>query len=145
MGQYSDDMTGWMRSVEKRLERLTVRGSGPRMARVSPLSLESGWSNYGGAWQKPGWSRLPSGLVVLTGLVAYSGASTSNSTIAILPAGSRPAGGLHFATVGSFGGDKLGIIQIQPTGTVDFRQPSNPSFSSIGWVTLDGVSFLAEQ
>lgn len=97
------------------------------------LALVNGWTNYDNSLYGPAVSRLVNGRVQLRGLVK---SGSLGSTIAVLPAGQRPAFTLMFAV--ETGGSVHGRLDVQPDGAVKLQA------GSTGWVSLSGVSFVAE-
>lgn len=98
---------------------------------VSPTLLGS-WVNVGSfyataAYYKDGWNR-----VYLSGMV-----KSGSGSIFTLPTGFRPLK-VHLFTVAA--SDAFGTVTVTDTGIVSF-----PLGSSSTYVSLDGISFLAEQ
>jgi hypothetical protein len=86
-------------------------------------------------WAPPRAQKLPSGIVVLSGLIGY-GTSTLDSIIGVLPVGYRPDMPMIFPINN---GDTAKTVVIYPDGTIKARN---------GWVantyiSLDGIAFPA--
>jgi hypothetical protein len=100
---------------------------------VTPV-LQNGWLVYDVAnFTSPGYYRDFMGRCHLRGLVK---SGTLPGTIFTLPAGYRPTKTHIFATISN---DLLGQIRVQADGQVVATGGSNT------WISLDGVSFRAEQ
>lgn len=127
--------------------------------------LGTGWSNFGSGWATAGYRKLR-GITYLRGLVKRTANPTSD-TILTLPAGYRPAmQGVHTAatlamyavpgtTSGSPYADVLtdiphvGVrLDIFATGGVALNnsnaEMAPPGAGDIGWLSLNGISFIAE-
>lgn len=101
------------------------------------LSLVNSWVWYGSIFSTPQYTKSPSdNMVSLKGLIG-SGSTSAGSTITTLPVGFRPKERILFTTVAA---DAYCRIDIQPNGIV-----TNQSGCSNVWLSLDGVTFLAEQ
>jgi hypothetical protein len=99
-------------------------------------SLSTGWSTYGNGYATPGYRRDASNVVRLRGLAASAAGLTG--AIFTLPTGYRPATQLRIATLSS---DAIGTIQVNPaSGGGAVLAQRNPGT----WISLDGISFLAE-
>lgn len=93
------------------------------------FTFGSGWANYGSGWNN-GQVKKVGDLVFLRGLVyRFSG---SDTTIATLPAGSRPPAGVIFAVDTNSGS---GRVDIDSTGVVTL------SSGGAGNVSLSGIVF----
>ena len=97
--------------------------------------FQSTWLNYGPAYPKAGFRRLPTGMIAFRGLLANTAWSAPGvSTVCFtFPVSYRPTGYLHLAT---FGADNIASIRVSTDGTV------NISSQTPGWVSLDGVEFF---
>ena len=92
----------------------------------------NGWANYGAPFGPAGYRKLSSGLVVLKGLVQGGTASG----IATLPAGYRPGFQPLFNMQTS--PNVACRVDITTTGVISHTGGNN------GWISLDGITFLAE-
>ncbi len=114
----------------------------------SSPTMVNGWLNYGGVFATVGFSRTAQdamysdeasviyGLVSLKGLIR-AGANTYDTTIFTLPEQYRPKNRIIFATLqNSMATTRLDIL---PNGQVRFMG------NNVGWYSLDGITFLAEQ
>lgn len=102
---------------------------------IAPTLL-NGWQNYntsGGTWEVAGYVKLPSGLVVLKGLIKNG---TDGSVIFTLPAGYRPSQGSHHP---AYSDNNLRGVNIQPNGDVEHRG------TTTNWFSMSGIVFMAEQ
>lgn len=114
-------------------------GAGMYLGGQTALTLSNGWESYNtvqGAtqWSEPGVVRLPSGIVVLSGLIT-GGTVTSGTTIATLPAGYRPDTDM---IVGVLNNSNPRALTIGADGTIKTRG----SFSA-GFIGLDAIAFPA--
>ena len=97
-----------------------------------PLAYVNGWADYGSPYGPAGYRKLSSGLVVLKGLV-QGGVS---GVIAVLPAGYRPGFQPLFNMQTS--PNVACRVDITTTGVIQHTGGNN------GWISLDGITFLAE-
>ena len=98
----------------------------------------TGWVYYsdsGGMFSTPQYTKAPDGLVSLKGLIR-SGSTTYDTVIATLPTGFRP-GQRILAATGNSG--VYGRIDIDASGNVRFTGVTN------GWYAFDGITFYADQ
>ena len=109
--------------------------------RTTP-SLRTGVEAYLNGWESPYYQKLASGLVVLGGLVKYKGSTVTKLQLFTLPPGMRPAANLHYPVLYN---NELAVVQIFSDGRVEVRKPKSDSFASLAWVSLDGITFMAEQ
>lgn len=100
------------------------------------LTLQNSWVSYGSIYTTPRYTKASDGVVHLKGLIR-SGVTTDGTTFATLPAGYRPAQ-QYLKSVQS--ADNWARIQIQPNGNMTVH--TNVSST---WLSLDNVSFVAEQ
>ena len=92
------------------------------------------WGNYGNSYNTGGYYRDGDGIVHLKGLV--TGGSYGNSaTLFTLPVGFRPGGRCLFTVITD---NAHGRLDITTTGQVI-------PYVGSGWLSLDGISFKAEQ
>ncbi|WP_430735857.1 hypothetical protein, partial [Gracilibacillus dipsosauri] len=97
----------------------------------SLLSLRNGWSNYGGSFQRPRFTKNADGMVYLSGMVT---GGSFPSTIATLPVGSRPENTEIF---GVDSGGSYGQVRVYNDGRIVAQS------GSASWVSLSGVVFRA--
>jgi hypothetical protein len=117
------------------LASATVTGAITRSGEAwAAPTLTNSWVNYGSSYNGAAYRKDAQGYVHLRGLIK---SGTVGSAAFTLPAGFRPGGGtiLH-ATISN---SAIGRVDIATTGTVT---PASPS--SNGWVSLEGITFLAE-
>ena len=96
--------------------------------------MGTNWVNFGGAYNTAGYYRDGDGVVYLKGLVT-GGSYSGSATLFTLPAGFRPGGRCLFSVISN---QAHGRLDIYNTGQV------SPQVGS-GWLSLDGISFKAEQ
>ena len=96
------------------------------------FAYSNGWVDYGAPYSPAGYRKLSSGLVVLKGLV-MNGTAT---TIATLPAGYRPGIQLLFGAQTS--PNVMCRVDVSTAGVI------NHTGGSAGWISLNGITFLAE-
>jgi hypothetical protein len=100
---------------------------------ITPTLLNS-WVTFGAPWMTPGYYKDSFGIVRLRGMVKNGASSTD---IFQLPAGCRPIGE---STHSNISGGSFGAVSIlSTTGGVESVVGSN------SWVSLDGITFRAEQ
>lgn len=95
-------------------------------------TFENGWLNYGAGYAPAGYFKDSQGIVHLRGLV-----EGGTGDIFSLPAGYRPAYRAIFIVMAD--PNDRGRIDIAPDGDVSFSVGSN------NWVSLEGITFRAEQ
>lgn len=99
------------------------------------LTLQSGWSIYGGPYATPQYTKTNDGVVHLKGLIT-GGTNGDGTILTTLPAGFRPKEHL-LLTSSDFA--QRARVDILPTGEVLlYYSVSN------GWFAFDGLSFPAE-
>lgn len=106
--------------------------------KFTALSLQNSWVNFSTAnddWIGAGYYRDHHGWVHLRGLVSTG--SSATAVIATLPAGYRPA---HRTLFGSMANSALCRIDVQTDGTI-----FGGTRASTTWMSLNSISFLAEQ
>lgn len=122
--------------------------AGPGISSASaPLwetpTLLNGWVNYANGYANARYTRTSQGVVVLSGLVR---AGAGQTAIFSLPPGYRPAGGrlVFEQAVATSSGARGGRVDVQPDGAVvfDVQQPA-AGWATGGWVSLDGITFVA--
>jgi hypothetical protein len=119
-------------------------------------TLLNGWANYSAApWSSDvaRYRMLPGGLVCISGFVAKAANPNANSTVFNLPADYRPYASLHLSVPcnGSTPDNPerlvLNIMSVaegnRAAGDVSL-QMSGASQNQWSWVSLDGISFVAQ-
>jgi hypothetical protein len=107
----------------------------------------AGWSDYGSGWSPAGYTLDAAGWVTLRGLIAKSTALTSSDTIAVLPAGFRPAGNELFACFSSDSamGTQIMRVDVNSSGVINTTTaeavPNYSTRSSVGYLSLSGIRF----
>lgn len=95
----------------------------------------NGWENYNEDVYYPAeYYKDPTGRVHLRGMID---SGTVPSAAFNLPAGYRPKKTVLFSTISNA---SVGRVDVSLSGNVVVQNPSNNN-----WVSLDGLSFLAEQ
>lgn len=89
------------------------------------------WANLGSGFQEAGYYKDADGLVHLAGMVTGGGLTS----MFVLPTGFRPLTKHRFAVLAN---GALGYVDILADGNVTL-------VAGAPWVSLDGISFLAEQ
>jgi hypothetical protein len=98
------------------------------------MTLTNSWVWYGTIYATAQYKKSTTdNMVTLKGLIR---SGTSGTAIVTLPAGFRPKERILYTTVSA---DAYGRVDIQPNGVVSLQAGSN------AWVSLDGITFLAEQ
>ena len=92
---------------------------------ASEPTFANSWVNHGFSNATAAFRKLPSGLVVIKGLVK-AGVTTNPTTIFTLPAGYRPVGHMFFATTSN---DLFGSLLVLLSGEVQFATGSNVWYS----------------
>ena len=101
--------------------------------------LQGFWLGYGNGYEAPGFRVDRDGIVHLRGALTQNANIASDSAIAVLPAGYRPALCQLFSVAtfdGSGNQDAHGGVQVCPDGTVYMYEDGDDRF-----VALDGISF----
>lgn len=99
------------------------------------LTLQNSWVYYGGTYPTPQYTKTSDNVVSLRGLIK-GGSTAYDSVITTLPAGFRPKNRILY--VGSNTG-AYARLDVLSNGEVHFLGSTN------GWLSLDNISFLAEQ
>lgn len=118
-----------LRTIENKLRFINT----PSKDWTAP-TLQNSWVNYGAGFSDAGYRKDATGMVYLRGLIK---SGTIGAAALTLPVGFRPS---SLLLVGTISNDAIGRIQIASSGTVTPTAPSNNA-----WVSLDGITFLAEQ
>lgn len=100
------------------------------------LTLQNGWTWYGGIFATPQYKKGTDNIVSLKGLL-LAGTTTVNTVLTTLPVGHRPKERL---LVTSVSGDAHTRLDILTTGEV-ILQGGTVNV----WMSLDGINFIAEQ
>jgi hypothetical protein len=138
---------------------LKSRVANPEDALLSQIGLEAStptwiaptllndWENYESTYAASGYYKDPLGRVHLRGTVKHG---TPAETIFVLPAGYRPSAWIVFPA--SIGAENTGLTDTKPgrvditdAGLVQATVVNSHSSDSDNWISLDGISFLAEQ
>ena len=105
-------------------------------------SFLNGWINFGGLQATAAYYKDSLGRVHLKGLVKDG---TCKKAIFILPVGYRPTEKLLFGTESGGSGGSHGRIDIIADGEVFTGNPSTGAGCDSTWMSLNGISFRAEQ
>ena len=125
--------------LERRVSAIE-RGSGADSSWYDP-DFEPGWADWPDGLHPVGYVKFTDGLVLLRGFVQKSSAPVALETILTLPAGARPAFNVSVASVAI---DVFAPVLIRADGTVCLRAlPAG--FTNGSWLSLDGLTFRAEQ
>jgi hypothetical protein len=101
-----------------------------------PLPLSSGWSPFANGYNDPAYYKDPLGWVHVKGLV-----QNGTGTIAVLPAGYRPAQQyLTIAMAAQGGAHTFGRIDVHADGSIVVGFPNG----AIQWISLDQLYFKAQ-
>lgn len=100
------------------------------------LSLVNSWLHYGSPFSTPQYTKTSDNIVQLKGLLR-AGSTTYDSTIATLPAGFRPKTRILYPVTNY--NNVHARVDIYPDGRVNFLGTSN------SWLSIDSISFIAEQ
>jgi hypothetical protein len=102
------------------------------------------WGYAWGQWPNPAYFKDSSGVVHLRGAVKCNGTCGSSSLMFRLPAGYRPAVNAVVPALSSsdqYGAGVFQRINVESSGWVSRA----PNMGGTAWVSLDGISFRAEQ
>lgn len=108
--------------------------SGAAAPWTNVASFLNGWVADSATYNAPAYKRATGSRILLRGRATTG---TVDASMFLLPVGSRPLKALHFATISN---NALGQIVVQADGNVVATSPS-----SNVWVSLEGISFDAEQ
>lgn len=128
--------------------------AGPAVAKpvfvtfASAAIFAANWSDYGAPFAVGGYALDAVGWVTLRGLVKKAVAYAAGDTIVTLPVGSRPAAQEIFTVFGQDNVMGVSVVRVDvaPTGIVSFQGTYAPNYSTpstLAWVTLAGIRFLA--
>lgn len=101
------------------------------------LALQNSWVNYGGIYSTAQYTKTSDGVVHLKGLIR-NGTTPYGTLLATLPAGFRPSGRLILSSANNA---NFGRIDITAAGQIYYMNNITPSNA---WLSLDGMSFVAE-
>lgn len=99
------------------------------------IPLINSWGAYGSIFTPPQYSISSDGLVSLRGLIS-AGSMTSDGVIGTLPVGYRPGQRVLYATVSMLAYSR---VDVDAAGNIRFGTGNN------GWLSLDGITFYADQ
>ncbi len=100
------------------------------------LTMQNSWINYGSPYTVPAFTKASDGVVTIKGFIK-SGTAANNTVLATLPAGYRPKQEMIFEVAGT---DREARVDIGPNGNIILVY----AYSN-AWLSLDNISFLAEQ
>ena len=107
-------------------------------------NTECNWGYAGYGWPNPAYFKDSSGIVHLRGAVRCSGSCTYSSYMVRLPAGYRPAAQTVLGTISSadqYGAGAFQRVNVETGGWISRATGQGGT----AWVSLDGISFRAEQ
>jgi hypothetical protein len=110
-------------------------------------TLENSWVNFGGSHATAGYYKDALGRVYLKGMIK-DGTMSLSTTMLTLPAGYRPLETHIFCIRVSNSGETLdgaGRVDVGADGTVKFIYADITGAGTGGYLSLAGISFLAEQ
>ncbi len=132
--------SSYVPQVGDRVLILNMGLSGANLLVIAPLTyatdwivptLAGSWVTYDGTYNIEGYRKDAEGYVHLKGLV-----KSGTGTIFTLPVGFRPS---RRQLLGTISNNAIGRIDVTPTGTVSM------STGVTNWISLDGLTFKAEQ
>jgi len=100
--------------------------------------LQNSWVTWGDTHAPAQYIKLPNGFVHLRGLIK-NGDTTVGTTLFNLPQGYRPL--YHFITNQMTSSLVVFRIDVRSNGDVQIIEGTPSS----GWISLDGITFMAEQ
>jgi hypothetical protein len=133
-----DDDAAQYANLQDRLKR--VESALARTIYKQALSFNTGWANFGGAYETATCSRIDR-LVVLQGLVAKTGgAPAAGDLIATLPVDFRPSA-YHIFTVSTGQAVGFGTVELRPNGELRWGSGLivEPDYTS-----LSGIVFVVD-
>jgi hypothetical protein len=107
-------------------------------------NIDCTWGYAWGQWPNPAYFKDSSGVVHLRGAVKCNGTCTSSSFMFRLPAGYRPAVNAVVPATSSadqYGAGAFQRVNVESNGWVSRAT----NMGGTAWVSLDGISFRAEQ
>ncbi|WP_260482992.1 hypothetical protein [Paenibacillus polymyxa] len=118
--------------------------SGLERLLVKP-ELNNSWQKFDATYDRPPkYYKDNNGRVHLSGICKNTSVEDIARYIFQLKKGYRPKHSLNFVVWGENGPLRLGIVGNKSTSTADMAGQVIPTPSGVGWVSLDGVSFLAD-
>ncbi|MEO0669304.1 MAG: hypothetical protein AAFZ99_15440 [Pseudomonadota bacterium] len=128
-------------ALKDELESRSSSNAPDQMEFISPAPFPRGWSTHGGEYEQNFEYAIDNnGIVHLRGLMT---GCPSSEAIFTLPEGFRPAIRSVFGTIGGDGALNA-RVDVKPNGEVLYRYTPKCD-SAHPWLTLDGISFKAEQ
>ncbi len=111
----------------------------------APTALQNGWINFGQGWSNAGYFQDAGKIVHLRGMIQNPGTPAPWTPIFSLPAGYRPASFvmLPVRACCNASGELGGSVLVTGDGSVNLGNA--PASSNIYYLSLDGVTFRAEQ
>jgi len=100
----------------------------------APIPLRDNWTEYGGLYSPPSYTRTSSGMVMLRGLVKRP--AGTGLIIGTLPEKYRPSGRLVFGTIRSV--NVSGRVDILPDGRIEATD------GSPDWTSIDSVRYMPD-
>jgi hypothetical protein len=118
--------------------------SGLERLLVKP-ELNNSWQIFDAIYDRPPkYYKDTNGRVHLSGICKNTSVEDITRYIFQLKKGYRPKRSLNFVVWGENGPLRLGIVGNKSSSTADMAGQVIPTPSGVGWVSLDGVSFLAD-
>jgi hypothetical protein len=102
----------------------------------SNLTLQGGWSFYGGVYTTPQYTKSTDGMIVVKGFIK-GGTITAGTVVATLPVGYRP---LQTIMISDVAWDYYARWDIQPNGNIVAQYIGNN-----GWASMNAITFYGEQ
>lgn len=103
-----------------------------QQAFIAP-TLSNGWVNYDSLHAQVGYMKDSLGFVHLRGLIKNG---TLSAQVFLLPSGYRNTKHLHFASMST---GNFAVVRIDTSGAITISNTA-----STGYVTLDGITFMAD-
>jgi hypothetical protein len=122
-----DNLFSVIQRLQERIERLESKVAQFATPRWETLPLSSPWVDYGSTWSSPGMCLDADGFVHIRGLVrntvGFAYGTSTNTTVAVLPVGYRPASPRLFpAMMVDSGNARIFVrVDIQVDGVVTIR------------------------
>lgn len=117
------------------LGNLSLRGQITTPETWQAPTLLNSWVDYGGTFAPSGYRKLPSGEVLLRGLIK-NGTGTAGTVLCTLPVGYRPSYQLIFNCISS--GNVVARVDVNTNGDVTIQY-----ISSTAWLSLNGMIFMS--
>lgn len=110
-----------------------------------PTALQNGWTNFGQGWANASYFQDAGKVVHLRGRIQNPGTPAVWTPIFSLPAGYRPTSYTEFPVRASCNPTEnlSGSVIVELDGSINLG--SVPCSGNIFWLSLDGVTFRAEQ